>query len=96
MNSALYGEWMFINDNPLMAIQPDGTVCTLNNPDRSQFYWLTKLYLGFQYMYPELLMPILHQTDASGLCAIVDDPVCCAAPQYVPQNYSDNPDVCEA
>ena len=96
VNSALYGEWMFINDNPLMAIQPDGTVCTLNNPDRSQFYWLTKLYLGFQYMYPELLMPILHQTDASGLCAIVDDPVCCAAPQYVPQNYSDNPAVCEA
>lgn len=95
VNSSLYGQWSFINDNPLLTYQPDGTLCTLDNPQRNQFYWLCELYLGFQYMYPKFIIPILHQTDASGKCQIIADPVCCSAPQYVPQDYRDNPVVCE-
>jgi len=96
INSSLFGQWSFINDNPLVTYQPDGTLCTLDNPQRNQFYWLCECYQAFEYMYPDMIMPILHQTDGSGKCAIVANPVCCAAPQYVPQNYSNNPTVCEA
>ena len=41
-------------------------------------------------------MPILHLVDGSGKDATVNDPVCGTAPQYVAQNYSDNPLVCSA
>ena len=50
--------------------------------------------MGFQYMYPELMTPIIYQVDGSGLGSIVADPSCNSAPAYVAQNYSDSPAVC--
>lgn len=96
VNSALYGSWQFINDRVLMAEQPDGTICTINNEMKNQFYWLVAMYQAFQYKYRKFLMPILHQLDGSGRCKTVNDPVCCA-PQYpvYPQYYSNDPVVCE-
>jgi hypothetical protein len=93
--NSLYGQWQFINDNVLIAQQPDGTNCTLQNEDRTYFYWLCKLYCGFQYKYRKFIMPILHKLDGSGKCSTVDQPVCCDDPAYVAQNYSDDPTVCE-
>jgi hypothetical protein len=75
---------------------PDGTVCTKNNDEQLWFYWLSAMELGFQYMYPELIMPILHLVDGSGFDATVNKPVCGDAPQYVAQDYSNDPTVCEA
>ena len=76
--------------------QPDGTVCTLNNDERLWFYWLCALEMGFQYQYPELLMPILHLVDGSGSNSTVDSPVCGTQPAYAAQTYSDDPVVCQA
>lgn len=97
VNSALYGSWQFINPQGLLqAAQPDGTLCTLNNDKQLYFYWLVALEMGFQYMYPEFLMPIIHLIDGSGKSEMVNQPVCGDAPQYVAQDYSNNPVVCEA
>lgn len=97
VNSALYGQWNFINNQGVMSYeQPDGTVCTLNNDLQDYFYWVCRLEAGFQYMYPELLMPVLHQVDGSGKDSTVNNPACGTAPQYVPQYYLDNPSECPA
>jgi len=96
IGNSMFGEWHFINDNVLMAPQPDGTVCTLNNDNRRYFYWKVNLYSAFQYKYRKWIMPILHLIDGSGKCSTVDQPVCCDAPAYVEQNYSDDPTVCVA
>lgn len=97
VNTALFGKWSFINpQGVLYYTMPDGTVCPKNNDEQLWFYWKCALEMGFQYMYPELIMPILHLVDGSGLDSTTDDPVCGDAPQYVAQNYSNSPDVCEA
>lgn len=97
VNSAMYGTWQFINNQGVLPYeQPDGTQCSINNPDQTWFYWRVALELGFQYLYPEMIMPILHLVDGSGKDATVNAPVCGDAPQYVAQTYSDDPDVCEA
>lgn len=96
INNSMYGTWGFVNDNPIMLPQPDGTMCTAqNNDDHTLFYWKVNLYSAFQYKYRKFLMPILHQIDGSGKCATVNDPICCDNPAYVEQNYSDDPTVCE-
>lgn len=95
VNSALYGQWTFLNQPGLIKYtQPDGTECTLNNDMQNYFYWLCAMELGFQYKYPELIIPIFHLVDGSGKCSTVDAPVCCTAPQYVAQTYTDNPNEC--
>lgn len=97
VNSAMYGQWQFINNQGVLPYeQPDGTQCSINNPDQTWFYWRVALELGFQYLYPEMIMPILHLIDGSGKDSIVIDPVCGDAPQYVAQNYSNDPEVCDA
>ena len=97
VNSALFGKWSFINPQGLIQYEmPDGTTCTKNNDEQLWFYWLSAMELGFQYMYPELIMPILHLVDGSGFNATVNAPVCGDAPQYVAQDYSNDPTVCEA
>lgn len=95
VNTAMYGQWQFINNQGVLPYeQPDGTQCTINNPDQTWFYWRVALELGFQYLYPEMIMGILHTIDGSGSASIVNDPVCGDEPQYVAQDYSDDPDVC--
>lgn len=95
VNSALYGQWNFINNQGVLQYtQPDGTVCTLQNDLQDWFYWVCRLELGFQYMVPELIIPIMHQIDGSGKLSTVDDPSCGSAPQYVAQTYSSNPVQC--
>jgi hypothetical protein len=95
VNSAMYGNWTLINNQGLMRYtQPDGTVCDKDNTDQVWFYWRSAMELGFQYMYPQLLMPILHLVDGSGFNSNVNDPVCGTAPQYTSQNYSDSPQYC--
>jgi hypothetical protein len=97
VNSAMFGTWTLINPEGVMQYtQPDGTVCTLNNDERLWFYWLCALEMGFQYQYPELLMPILHLVDGSGYSSTVDSPVCGSAPSYTAQTYSDDQSVCQA
>lgn len=96
VNSAMWGKWDFIN--PQGVIQwdnPDGTTCQQNNEDQSWFYWLCKLQLGFEYDQRPIEMPILHQIDGSGKDCMVNSVVCGDAPQYVAQDYSGDPDVCE-
>lgn len=95
VNSAMYGKWSLINDPVMIFEQPDGTDCTISNPDRNKFYWRVLLELGFQYLYPEWVMPILHLVDGSGKDSMVNDPVCGDAPQYVVQDYNNDPVVCE-
>lgn len=95
VNSALFGKWNFINPQGLIQYeQPDGTLCTKNNDEQLWFYWKCALECGFQYLYPELIMPILHLVDGSGKDSTVNDPVCGDAPQYLAQDYSNAPDVC--
>jgi hypothetical protein len=95
VNSALYGKWSFINNQGVIQFtQPDGTVCTINNDEQLNFYWLCAMELGFQYKYPELLMPIIHLVDGSGYSSTTDSPVCGSAPQYVSQTYSSAPVEC--
>lgn len=96
INSSFYGMWQFVNSQGVLQIQnTDGTTCTVNNDDQRYFYWLVDLEQGFQYKYPELIMPILHLIDGSGKDCMVNDPVCGDAPQYVEQDYSDDPEQCE-
>lgn len=95
INSSFYGNWQFVNNQGLIQLNnTDGTTCTENNDDQRFFYWLCDLELGFQYMYPEWIMPILHLIDGSGKDCTINDPVCGTAPQYVQQTYSDNPTQC--
>jgi hypothetical protein len=96
VNSALYGQWSFINNQGQMTYtQPDGTVCSaINNDLQNYFYWLCALELGFQYKYPELIMPILHLVDGSGKDCMTDSPVCGSAPQYAAQTYTSAPTEC--
>lgn len=95
VNSALYGQWTYINNQGVMSFtQPDGTVCTLNNDLQNYFYWLCAMELAFQYKYPELLMPILHLVDGNGASSTTDVPVCGSVPQYVSQSYSSSPQEC--
>jgi hypothetical protein len=97
VNTAMFGEWQFINNQGAMIyVSPDGTSCTKDNALQNWFYWICRLELGFQYLYPELMTPILYLVDGSGLNSIVADPVCGTAPTYSAQNYSDNPTVCAA
>lgn len=95
VNSSFYGQWQFVNpQGALILYNSDGTTCTVDNGDQRYFYWLVNLEQGFQFMYPELIMPILHLIDGSGRGCMINDPVCGDAPQYVEQNYSDNPTQC--
>lgn len=97
VNSAMFGEWQFVNNQgALPYTTPDGTPVTKDNALQNWFYWICRLELGFQYMYPELMTPILYLVDGSGLNSIVADPVCGSAPAYVAQTYSDNPTFCVA
>lgn len=96
VSAAMYGKWVFINDNPIIWYNPDGTTCTKNNDLKYLFYWVCPLELGFQYDERDLVMPILHQIDGSGSACMIDTPVCSAVPQYVQQDYSDSPTVCDA
>lgn len=97
VNSSFYGQWKFVNPEGVIQFQlPDGTSCTKNNDQQLYFYWLCALELGFQYMYPELVMPILHLIDGSGKDCTTDSPVCGTAPQYTAQVYSDDPSLCNA
>ena len=67
VNTSFYGKWSFVNPQGLLQYtMPDGTVCTKNNDEQLWFYWLSAMELGFQYMYPEMIMPILHLVDGSG------------------------------
>lgn len=94
VNSAMYGQWTFKNGDVLSYTQSDGTVCTINNDKNNQFYWLCAMELGFQYVEPQLIVPILHLVDGSGRGSIVDDVVCSTAPSYSAQNYNNNPVAC--
>lgn len=94
VNNAFYGKWKFVNDNVLMAEQPDGTICTLNNDLHEYFYWVVAMRAAFEFQYPELLYPILHLLDGSGSDGMVNDPVCGEAPQYTAQSYNNDPPVC--
>ncbi len=95
INSSFYGQWQFVNPQGLIQVNnTDGTTCTENNDDQRWFYWLCDLEQGFQYMYPELIMPILHLIDGSGKDCTINQPVCGTAPQYVTQDYTDNPTQC--
>lgn len=95
VNSAMYGQWGFIDDNPLMPPQPDGTMCDpINNDDHTLFYWKCNLYAGFQMKYAKFLYPIIHLLDGSGKCSTTDQPVCCDEPVYTAQQYSNSPIVC--
>jgi len=94
VNSAMYGKWSFKNGDVIFYTQPDGTSCQINNDKNNQFYWLCALELGFEYLEPQLLTPILHLVDGSGRDSIVDDTICGAAPSYTAQSYSNNPVVC--
>ena len=97
INSSFYGQWQFVNPQGLIQVaNTDGTTCTENNDDQRWFYWLCDLEQGFQYMYPELIMPILHLIDGSGKDCTINQPVCGTAPQYVTQDYTDNPVQCTA
>ena len=97
VNSAMYGKWTFINNQGVLPYeQPDGTQCSINTPDQTWFYWRCALELGFKYLYPEMIMPILHLVTGSGKDNAVNEPVCGSAPSYVAQTYSDAPSVCEA
>jgi hypothetical protein len=96
VNTAMYGKWTFINNAGVLPYeQPDGTACTINNPDQTWFYWRSAMELGFRYDQPDFVMPILHLIDGSGKDSTVNAPVCGDAPQYVAQDYSNAPIVCE-
>lgn len=95
INSSFYGQWQFVNpQGALILLNNDGTTCTVDNGDQRWFYWLCDLEQGFQFKYPEMLMPILHLIDGSGKDCTINQPVCGDAPQYVAQTYSDAPTQC--
>lgn len=95
VNSAMFGQWVFKNGDVLMYQAPDGTVCTKNNDNNDLFYWTTRFELGFQYVDPQLMAPILHLVDGSGHNCMVDSPICGAESQYVAQITSDSGILCE-
>lgn len=95
VNSSMWGTWGFINDNPIIWKNPDGTECTKNNELKWWFYWLVYLEAGFKYEQRDLVMPILHLIDGSGRDCVVDSPVCGDSPQYVEQSYTSDPEMCE-
>jgi len=96
VNTAMYGRWTFINNQGVLPYEmPDGTLCNKNNPDQTWFYWRCALELGFQYLQPSFIMPILHLINGSGKDITVNSPVCGDAPAYTAQSYSDDPVVCE-
>jgi len=95
VNNAMYGQWSFVNPNGAFIFnQPDGTQCTKNGDLQNYFYWLCRLVMGFQYKYPELIMPIIHLVDGNGFSSTTDLPVCGSAPQYVNTSYSSLPLEC--
>jgi len=95
VNSSFYGQWQFVNpQGALILLNNDATTCTVDNGDQRWFYWLCDLEQGFQFMYPELIYPILHLIDGSGKDCMVNQPVCGDPPQYVSQDYTDNPTQC--
>lgn len=97
VNSSFYGQWQFVNpQGALILLNGDGTTCTVDNADQRWFFWLCNLEQGFQFMYPEWIMPILHLIDGSGKDCTVNQPVCGDAPQYVQQTYTDTPVQCTA
>jgi hypothetical protein len=96
VNSAMFGSWVYKNGDVMIYTQADGTVCTINNDNNDQFYWLSRLEMGFEYQYPKLMAPILHLVDESGLSSIVNAPVCGSPPSSQYQYYSDDPVVCQA
>lgn len=96
ISSAMYGKWKFINTNPIIWLNTDGTTCTKQNDNETFFYWFCPIQLGFQYDQRDLVMPILHLIDGSGSACMVNTPVCGTAPQYVAQDYSDTPTLCDA
>ncbi len=96
VNSAMYGKWVMVGNEGSVMIytQPDGTVCTINNDKNEQFYWISAMELGFEYVQPDMITPILHLVDGSGKDSVVDDAICGTAPQYTAQVYSNTPLVC--
>jgi hypothetical protein len=96
VNTSMFGKWDFINNQGIIRFQnPDGTTCDKNNDHQFWFYWLAHLEAGFKYEQRNLVMPILHLIDGSGAACVVNSPVCGTAPQYVTQDYSGNPVLCE-
>lgn len=102
VNSAMWGNWAYINDKVLIYQQPDGTnglpstTCTINNELQWYFYWLCYLELGFKYDQRPLVTNILHLIDGAGKASTVDNPIAGSVPQYVAQNPSDTPALCQA
>jgi hypothetical protein len=95
INNAMWGTWDFINPQGVIQwTNPDGTVCQQNNDTQWWFYWLCYLEYGFEYQQDYLVLPILHKIDGSGKACFVSQPVCGTDPQYVAQNYSDDPIEC--
>lgn len=96
VNSSMWGDWSFVNNQGILkGYNPDGTTCEYNNETQQYFYWLIQLRLGFEYDQRELNMPILHLIDGSGKNCMVDEPVC-GTVQYQYQDYSGDPDYCQA
>lgn len=95
INSSMFGKWKMINpqETNFSYTSEDGTVCVYNNDMQRYFYWKAPLRLGFQYKYPRLVTPLLHQVDSD---CVSNQPACGTLPQYVQQDYSNNPDLCEA
>lgn len=97
VNTAMFGKWTFINNQGILPYtMPDGTSCSYDNTDQNYFFWRSAMELGFQYLYPEWIMGIIHLVNGSGKDITVDSPVCGTAPAYTPQDYSDSPLVCIA
>ena len=89
VNSAMWGNWDFINNKGIIQwTRPDGNICQQNNDLQWWFYWLCYLEVGFKYDQRDLVLPILHLVDGSGKDCVVDHPVCGDSPTYVTQDYS--------
>jgi len=95
INTGMFGQWRFVNDpGAMIYTNPDGTTCTYDNVDQNYFYWRVRFEMGFQYLEPYFVLPILYQIDGSGLGSIANDPTCLATPAYVAYDPSDNPVRC--
>lgn len=96
VNTSMFGKWDFVNNQGIIRIyNPDGTYCDQNNDHQFWFYWLMHLEAGFKYEQRDLVMPILHLIDGSGAACVVNQPICGDAPQYVVQDYTSSPVMCE-
>lgn len=95
VNTSMWGNWGYHNEPVLAYTQQDGSQCTIDNANQFMFYWLCYMELGFKYAQRNLMIPILHLIDGAGKACMVDNPICGAAPQYVLQNPSDAPAVCQ-